>query len=232
MKNLFAAILSSCLYKLWICINRLDLAKRVSYSESQDFVCLESNKIKQSKWPEIEMFDINPCLSRNEPLRQVTDFQPHWLFHTSNTGCLCWWDTHLPLLIRPPSTLWNVTRIREERQRQTLSFSSVTQTITRIYFHDLNKTHRLVQFALVWFDSYVFICSLPTRWDRWWIHGGIPLRPAPFMKIKKVQWWELHIALLCISGDVMCSSRTRCLMRGKTHFISLILPLSYYLICD
>ena len=41
---------------------------RVSYSESQDFVYLKSNKTMRKD------VDINPRLSRNEPLLQVTDF--------------------------------------------------------------------------------------------------------------------------------------------------------------
>lgn len=28
-------------------------------------------------------------------------------------------NTHLPLLIRPPSTLWNVTEVRKERETKT-----------------------------------------------------------------------------------------------------------------
>lgn len=53
-------------------------------------------------------------------------------------------------------------------------------------------------------------------------------------KLKKKKRWcrDEDRILLCISGDVMCSSRTRRLIRGKTHFIFLILLLSYYQVCD
>ena len=64
---LLAASSPSCLYKLW---NRLNLAIRVSHSESQDFVHVESNRT--SKWPKNDV-DIYPRLPRNEPLLQATD---------------------------------------------------------------------------------------------------------------------------------------------------------------
>lgn len=37
----------------------------------------------------------------------------------------------------------------------------------------------------------------------------VPPHPIPLVEIKKERWWALHIALLCISGDVSCVPQGR-----------------------